>query len=329
MIAVIVIGVVGYSIIQGWDPLQSFFMTIITISTVGYGTPEDLTIAGEIFTSILILASLTVVLYALSNITAFFVEGRVNQVLRRRRFLKKIEKFKKHYIIVGSGMLGRNICRELLKMGENVVVVDNNEELIKHLEESNQLGNGEVVYLLGDATNEEVLENAGVKKATGLITTLPSDADNVFVVLTARSLNKDLNIISEVTDPTNMKKLEYAGVNRTIPLPEIGAHRIVNMLLNPDIVGFLDSITRSGGLELRFEKIDIPDNFPKDGLTLEKMKIPQRTGLIVIAVSDGTQSIFNPSASTVIKKGYSIMVLGEYRKIEKLRNLVSSGELTT
>ncbi|TYB92582.1 MAG: potassium channel protein [Kosmotoga sp.] len=320
---------VGYSIIQDWDPLQSFFMTIITISTVGYGTPEDLSVAGEIFTSILILASLTVVLYALSNITAFFVEGRVNQVLRRRRFLKKIEKFKKHYIIVGSGMLGRNICRELLKMGENVVVIDNNEELIKHLEETEQPGNGEVVYLLGDATDEEILENAGVKKAMGLITTLPSDADNVFVVLTARSLNKDLNIISEVTDPTNTKKLEYAGVNRTIPLPEIGAHRIVNMLLNPDIVGFLDSITRSGGLELRFEKIDIPDNFPEKGLTLEKMKIPQRTGLIVIAISDGTQSIFNPSASTVIKRGYSIMVLGEYSKIEKLRNLVNSGELST
>ncbi len=304
-------------------------MTIITISTVGYGTPEDLSMAGEIFTSILILASLTIVLYALSNITAFFVEGRVNEVLRRRKFLKKIRKFSEHYIIVGSGMLGRNICRELLKMGENIVVIDNNEELIKHLEETEQPGSGEVVYLLGDATNEEVLENAGVKKANGLITTLPSDADNVFVVLTARSLKKDLNIISEVTDPTNMKKLEYAGANRTIPLPEIGAHRIINMLLNPDIVGFLDSITRSGGLELRFEKIDIPDSFPEEGLTLEKMKIPQRTGLIVIAVSDGTQSIFNPSASTSIKRGYSIMVLGEYNKIEKLRNLINSGELTS
>ncbi|MFO7881662.1 MAG: potassium channel protein [Kosmotogaceae bacterium] len=326
---VFIVGVVGYSIIQGWGPLQSFFMTIITISTVGYGTPEDLSAAGEIFTSILILASLTIVLYALSNITAFFVEGRVNEVLRRRRFLKKIEKFEGHYIIVGSGMLGRNICRELLKMGENIVVIDNNEELIKHLEESQQPGNGEVVYLLGDATNEEVLDNAGVKKANGLITTLPSDADNVFVVLTARSLKKDLSIISEVTNPTNMKKLEYAGANRTVPLPEIGAHRIVNMLLNPDIIGFLDSITRSGGLELRFEKIDIPDSFPEEGLTLEKMKIPQRTGLIVIAVSDGTQSIFNPSASTIVKKGYSIMVLGEYSKIEKLRKLIDSGELTS
>lgn len=323
IIGVILFGTFGYGVIEDWSFLDSFFMTVITISTVGYGTPGDLSEAGKIFTSFLILSSVTVVVYGFSNITAFVVEGRVNEFLRRRRILKAIEKLTGHCIVIGAGTVGLTVAKELARKGKKVVIVDRDEQLISHLldEEKKNL-----YYVLGDAKNEEVLMQAGVTRAGGLVTTLDSDAESVFVILTAKSLNPDLNVIARSNEHESIKKLQYAGANNVVPITEIGAHRIVNMLMNPVIVGFLDSITRSGDLELRFEQIVVPEEgFPVDGLTLGEMEIPKKVGLIVIAINNGEKNIFNPSAGTRIYPGYTLMVLGEEEKIEKFNQLLRQG----
>ena len=322
---IIFIGTSGYLITEKWNFFDSFFMTIITISTVGYGTPDNLSNTGKIFTSILILLSLTVVVYAFSKITAFFVEGSMNRYLRRRRLLKELNKLRDHYIIVGGGNLGLNVLKELMNYKKKVVVIENNENRINSI--NILYGDYEKLTILsGDAKNEETLNEANISNAEGLITTLNSDSENVFVVLTARNLNENIKIISLVNDPINSKKLEFAGANRTIPLDEIGANRIRNLILNPEIVGFLDSINRDGDVEMRFEQIDIPEYFP-DNLTLADLRIPQKVGLIVIAMYKEGKSMFNPSASTQVDNKCSIMVLGNSEKISKLRELMESKKI--
>lgn len=300
-------------------------MTIITISTVGYGTPNNLSNTGKIFTSILILFSLTVVVYAFSKITAFFVEGSMNRYLRRRKLLKGLNKLRDHYIIVGGGNLGLNVVKELMDYKKSVVIIENNEnkiDLINILYADCEY----LTILSGNAESEEILNEANISSAQGLVTTLNSDSENVFVVLTARNLNKNLKIISLVNDPINSKKLEFAGANRTIPLDEIGANRIRNLILNPEIIGFLDSLNRDGDVEIRFEQIDIPEYFP-DNLTLADLRIPQKVGLIVIAIYKEGRNLFNPSASTKVDNNCSLMVLGNSEKISKLRELMESNEI--
>ncbi len=322
LLTVFVIGIVGYSIIEGYNPIDSFFMIMITISTVGYSTITDLTQAGKVFTSLIILASITIVVYAVSNITAFLVEGRVNKFIRRRRILKTIQKLDNHYIVIGAGDLGSTIAHEMSMRNNDVVVVERNEERLRDLTTKE---GGKLIYISGDATEEETLRNAGVDTAQGLLACLPDDVDNIFVVLTARGMNKKMKIISKVTHQENINKLSYAGADKVIPIQEIGAHRMVSMMLNPTIIGFLDSISQSGSLQLRFEEVKVPRTFTKEGMSMEALKIPQKTGLIVIAtVNDGVNK-FNPSASTLVKPGDSLMVLGEHEQVVKLQTLLNAG----
>ncbi|KUK80161.1 MAG: K+ transport system, NAD-binding component [Mesotoga prima] len=320
LLCVFLIGIFGYSIIEGYHPIDSFFMVMITISTVGYSTPTDLTEAGKVFTSIIILASITIVVYAVSNITAFLVEGRVNKLIRRRRILKTIQKLENHFIVIGAGDLGSTIANEMSKRNYDVVIVEKREERLRDLTKKE---GGKLIFISGDATEEETLKSAGVDKAQGLLACLPDDVDNIFVVLTARGMNKNMKIISKVTHAENINKLSYAGADKVIPIQEIGAHRMVAMMLNPTIIGFLDSISQSGSLQLRFEEVRVPESFPEKGQTLEALRIPQKIGLIIIATVSGGVSKFNPSASTVVKPGDSLMVLGGHEQVLKLQSFLN------
>ncbi|MCD6159999.1 MAG: potassium channel protein [Kosmotoga sp.] len=313
-------GMYGYALIEGWSLTDSFFMTVITISTVGYGTPRDLSPAGKVFTSLLIFSSITLGVYAISKITGFIVEGKLSQTLKRRKMLKELVKMRNHYIVVGAGTIGLSIARMLSERGLKVILVDNDPERVEYIEE---LSN-DFTCFKGDAVNEEVLKQIGVDHAKGLITTLPVDADNVFVVLTARQLNPSLEIIAKANEVESIKKLEYAGASKVLPILEIGARRMVNLILNPSIEGFLDTLVESGDIQLYFEQVSVPEEFPPEGIELGKLRIPQETGLIVIAVhdNDSGRSIFNPGASTLIKSGQSLMVLGKKEQIEKLRHLL-------
>lgn len=317
--AVFIVGIFGYSIIEGYGLIDSLFMIMITISTVGYGTLGDLSAGGKIFTSLVILTSITIVVYATSNITAFIVEGRINQLLRRRLLLKSIEKLRDHYIVIGAGDLGYTIANEMRVRQKKVVLIDKDENRLKELHSKTS---GDLLYVVGDATDEATLKSASIDVASGLVACLPEDVENIFVVLTARGMNDEMTIISKVNHGENINKLKYAGATNVIPIQEIGAHRMVSMILNPTIIGFLDSISQSGSLQLRFEEVNVPVSFPAGGLTLETLKIPQKIGLIVIATVSAGANKFNPSASTLVKPGDSLMVLGSHAQVEKLGELL-------
>ncbi|HAA85859.1 MAG TPA: potassium channel protein [Kosmotogaceae bacterium] len=322
--AVFLVGTIGYVLIEGWGLLDSFYMIVITISTVGYGTPTELSETGKVFTSIIILSGVSSGIYAISNITAFLVEGRVNEVVRRRRLLKDIERVSGHYIIVGAGDVGETVAREISRAGRKVVIVEKDEARLSALRE--QAEDNEL-FLQGDATDESTLLSAGLKRAVGLVTTLPEDADNVFVVLTARRVSSEVTIISKANDRNNSSKLQYAGADKVVPITDIGARRIVSMLFHPSIIGFLDSIMKAEHGEIVFEQLKVPDNIPSEGIALDQMQIPKKVGLIVIAVNDGSTSKFNPSASTIVKPGHELVVLGSADKIKKLRELLERGEI--
>lgn len=315
-------GTIGYMIIEKWSFIESLFMTAITISTVGYTIPEEISNAGKIFSMILILSGISIVLYGISSITSILLEGDFQKYLAMRRRSKMIEKMKDHHIIVGVGRTGRHIISEFLRSGESFVVIDIDEEKIKHLE---TLFNKNFPYIVGDASDEDTLVKAGVERAKSLITTLPDDTKNVFVVLSARTMNPMLNIISRASDTSAMRKLLYAGVTSVVTISEIAGVRMAMMAINPDLISFLDVVTFSGEKNLRMELIRIPEKSPIIGKTLAELRIPQRTGLIIISMRKNGNYIFNPKGDTKVEAGNSMVVLGDIEGVNKMKEIVEKG----
>ncbi|MDI3517199.1 MAG: voltage-gated potassium channel [Thermotogota bacterium] len=321
LIAIVFIsGTLGYVVIEGWNILESFFMTLITISTVGYGIVRELSPAGTIFTMILIVAGISVVLNALSNLAAFIVEGEILEVYRRRKMMKDISKLKDHHVVVGLGKVGRYVASELARAGEPVVVIDESEETIQNFMEEEELAR--LLWVCGDATDENVLARANVANARTAVVTLPEDADNVFALLTIKSLNPSITTIATVNNPRNASKLLRAGADRVISPSEIVGGRIAAMLTRPGLVSFLDVINRPGKRQLRMEIVVVPEGSLLAGKTLAETAIPQKTGLIVIAIQKKGEEHFNPTKETLIEEGDALFVLGEPEQIEKLRSLV-------
>ncbi|WP_103065706.1 MULTISPECIES: TrkA family potassium uptake protein [unclassified Petrotoga] len=319
-ILIVFTGTVGYMILEDWAFLDSIFFTIITLSTVGYEIPANLSRASQIFTMALILSGITVVLYSLSTLTSFIVEGEMRNVLEVRKRMKKIDGMNNHYIVVGAGKTGFFVCQNLLKEKKDFVLLDKSEERAQQfLKEINE----EIPYFIGDAKNETVLEEVGVKRADSIILTLPSDVDNLFVALTVKSIVPKINIISKVNDPESVKKLSYAGINKIVLESEISGNRLAYMATRPNIVSFLETIIHTPEKDLQLEEVDIPKNSWVIGKSLKEIALPDKVDMIVIAVrKKDNNSIFNPKANTIIEEGDVIIVLGEDSKIKRLREIV-------
>ena len=316
-------GTIGYMLIEGWDLLKALFVTAITISTVGYEIPSDISRAGRIFTMFLILSGITGALYGLTNLTAFIVEGEVMEVFKKRRMMKMIASFKDHYVVIGVGRVGRYVVRELVRSNSPVVIIDNNETAIKNLMEELDR---DIPYILGDATLETTLSQANLAAAKAMVTTLPEDSQNVLVVLTAKWMNPNLNVVSIARETSNISKLLYAGADNVISPAEIAGTRIATTLLHPGLTGFLDVVSRTEGQAIKMESVEVPADSPMANLTLEKARIPQKTGLIIISIRKGNRSIFNPGKETLIEPGDELFVLGHPDKIKKLKTMVT-GEI--
>lgn len=324
IILIVLVGTVGYMILEGWDFLESFFFTIITLSTVGYTLPSTLSQATQIFTIILILSGITVVLYSLSILTSFIVEGEMRHILEVRRRMKKINNMSKHYIVVGVGTTGFFVCQNLLKEKKDFLIVDKSEEKIQQLLEEIE---ADIPYIIGDAKNESVLLDAGIERAKSIILALPSDVDNLFVSLTVKSIVPNIDIIAKVNDPESVKKLSYAGIKRVVLESEIAGNRLAFMATRPNIVSFLETIIHTPEKDLQLEEAKIPERSWMTGKTLREIALPDKVDLIVIAVrKKENKSIFNPKASTKIEKGDVIIVLGEDSKIKKLREIIDREE---
>ncbi|PNR95353.1 potassium transporter TrkA [Petrotoga sp. 9PWA.NaAc.5.4] len=321
ILIIILTGGIGYTVLENWSFLDSLFFTLVTLSTVGYSLPDGITYTTQVFTIILILSGITVVVYSLSTLTSFIVEGEMKNALEVRKRMKKIESMKNHYIVVGAGKTGFFVCQNMIKENKDFILLDKSEEKIYQFIQ--EINNEDILYIVGDAKNENVLLDAGIERANSVILTLPSDVDNLFVALTVKSIVPNINIISKVNDPESIKKLSYAGINKVVLESEISGNRLAYMATRPNIVSFLETIIHTPEKDLQLEEVKIPENSWIASKTLKEIALPDKVDLIVIAVrKKDDKSIFNPKANTKIEEGDVIIVLGEDSKIKKLKEIV-------
>lgn len=318
IISILFIGTTGFHLIERISLFDSFYMTIITISTVGYREVKELTTYGKIFTSFLILFGVSTVAYGYSVITSIIVEGELKQIWIFRRKKKMLEKLKNHYIICGFGRMGSYICKKLKEEKIPFVVIDKNPS------SQTTLDNEDYLYLIDDSTREEVLKLAGVERAKGLITVVSSDADNVYIVLTARQLNPNIYIIARAAELSSEQKMYKAGADKVISPYIIGGERMALAVLKPNVLDFIEIAVGGKGQKglLKMEEILVSENSKLVGKTILESQIREITGSIIIAVkkSDGTME-FNPKPNYKIDAGDVFIALGSSEHLTLLEDL--------
>jgi len=317
---VIIIGTVGYILIENYRLLDAFYMTIITIATVGYEEVHPLSDAGMLFTSFLIITSFGTFAYAVSSITRFVIDGEFNNLFKLQKLNSSIEKLSDHVIICGYGRNGRQAAQVLKKHNKRFVVIEKNIKLTESLNHKFQ-----DLVLTGDSTQDEILLKAGILKAKALITTLPADADNVFIVLTARNLNPKLTIISRASEDGSDIKIKIAGADNVIMPDKVGGAHMASLVMKPDVMEFIDHITAQGGDNNNLEEINfshLPDHLKNK--TLKDLEIRNKSGANIIGFKTETgQYIINPSADTLIIPQAKIFVLGTPEQLRKLKELLA------
>lgn len=318
-----IVGTIGYKELLKVSVVDAVYMTVITISTVGYTEIAEMTDAAKIFSIFIIFGGISTVGYAFTNIITLFVEGEFKEVWRLKKMKDRITKLKDHYIICGGGETGRSIFTQFQESNHEFVVIEKDEE------KYNELINENVLVVLGDATHEDTLEACGIARAKGLISSLSSDADNVFTVLTARQMHPELYIVSRAIERNSRKKLHKAGANNTVSPNEIGGRRMAALVTKPSVISFLDIITMAGDVELDLESVVLCGKSKMVGKQLREVKIPEQTGLIVLAIKRIKEEKlkFNPSADEILNVGDTLIVVGEDYQIKKLRIMACNSEV--
>lgn len=311
------IGTVGYMTLLDVSLIDGLYMTVITISTVGYAEVAEMNDSAKLFSIFIIFAGISTVGYALTNMVSLFVEGRFKEAWRTRKMEGKIDSLRDHYIICGSGETGQSVITQFKKSGHPFVVIDKDEEKYDELVQDG------VLVVTGDATHEDVLQKCRIDTAKGLISGLGVDADNVFTVLTAREMNPDLYIVSRVIDDSSISKLKKAGANNTVSPNEIGGRRMAALVTKPAVISFLDIITRAGDVVLDLESVTICGHSDMVGKSLQNLKIPEETGLIVLAIKKDYEEKLrlNPSSDETLEARDTIVVLGREDQVKKLRKM--------
>ena len=309
---VVAFGTVGFTLIEGWSLLDSLYMTMMTVTTVGYGPPLPLTPAGRNFSILFMVVGVGTAGYLLSTAVQSLVRSEILAAYGERRRQREMSKLKEHYIICGAGRVGRRIVREMRRAGVPFVVVESNALLVA------ELGLPDTQVLVRDATLDETLVAAGVERAAGLASCLPDDADNLYVVLTARTLNPGLRIVARAVEESAEPKLVRAGANRVIAPTIIGSHRMAQALLKPAVADFMDSITAET-LDLAFEQVEVARGSALEDLKLKDTNIRSQLDVVVAAIrrADG-EMIFNPSGETQIHAGDLLIGIGRAESMVEL-----------
>ena len=316
-VLILLIGVGGYLLLFNYSFIDALYMTVITITTIGFGEVHPFGTGEKIFTIGLILSSLFIFGYAVSSFSEYLISGQFFRQLKIKKVQKKIEKLKGHTIVCGYGRNGKQAMSKLKSYNKDVVVIEKFEDIIKQLD-----GNG-VLNIEGDATTDETLLKAGILNAANLITVLPSDADNLFVVLTASQLNKKCRIISRASNETSDSKLKIAGADNVIMPDKLGGAHMASLVVAPDVIEFVDRLTIEGDTTANLEEISI-DNLPKEYLnrTILDLDLRKKTGCNVIGYrTTDKEYIINPDASLKLTSGANLIVLGRPEQIIKLREL--------
>jgi voltage-gated potassium channel len=315
-------GTIAFMLVEGWPFLDALYMTTITLSTVGFQEVHPLSTGGRLVAIVLILGGTGSLAYGLSMVTAFIVEGELNDVLGKRRMEKALARLSRHVIVCGAGETGKHIVEELRATRTSCVVVEQHPSECKNLDRF-----WEIPIIEGDATDGDVLVRARIAEARGLVTTLPSDKDNLFVILTARELNPSLRIVSRAIANESYPKLRKAGADSVVSANRIGGLRMASEMIRPNVVSFLDMMLRDPDRALRFEEAELPAGSPLLGKTLADLDLHNRVGLVIIAIRRGPKGgyLYNPKASARLEAGDTLIVCGEPPQIEALHDVLAKG----
>jgi len=309
-----------------WSLMNCLFMVVITLTTIGYGDWLDIRnlYLAELFTMLLALIGIAVPAFLVSNVTALIVEGLFTERFRRRRMEKRIANLRDHIIVCGVGSTGLHVVSELIWTGRTVVAIDQDEEKLQRLCEEL----GEFPYVVGPAESDETLKQAGIEHASGLIACLTEDKDNVFVTLTARSMNRTLRIISKVLDDTSRRKLVIAGANQTVNPTAVGGMRLVSEMVRPTAVTFLDSMVRDRQSTHRFEELTVEPGSPIAGKRLADSNLRGKGKSLVVAAKRPSEKtfIYNPTADEMLQPGLIVVLLASVSELENFRALFRSPE---
>jgi len=321
---IIVVGTSGY-VMLGWDFLDALYMTVITVGTVGFEEVNDLDEdpVGRVWTIILIISGVAVLGYATTSLVALAVEGTVRDYFRSRRMRAEISKLDGHYILCGYGRVGRQVAAEFARDGVPFVVIEQDQRVVEGCRQEGYLA------FAGVASNDDVLEEVGISRAKGLVAAVDSDADNVFVTLSARKLNPGLHIVARASSDQSAAKLEIAGADRTLSPYAVGGRRLASLATQPLVVDFLDIVTRGEkGIEFRLEEFEVPKDSALADHTIGELKIGERTGAIILATRNGEGTFdTTPGANDRIYAGDTLVVLGSREQVDRLEKLMRGEKL--
>ncbi len=309
----IIVGTAGYMIIEKWHILDAVYMTIITISTTGFEEVHPLSQSGRLFTVIVIIMGIGSIAYTGGRAAQLVFE---TQIYRRRKMSKKVEQLNKHYIVCGYGRMGRFICDELTEAKVDFVVIENDNDKI------DKLINRGFMFIKGDATSDEVLTSAGIKKAKGLVAVLSSDAENVFATLSSKVLNPEIYIVARAVEEETESKLVKAGASRVVKPYEIGGTRMAELLIRPGVIEFIDSIAREKNVDLNIEEVIVHPDSTLVNKMLTELPIRKEMNIIIVSIyKQNGKFIYNPLSSAKIEAGDKLIAIGENTSLQKLNKM--------
>lgn len=317
LISIITFGVSGLMLIEGWPFLDALYMTVITMSTVGFREVHPLSTAGTVFVIVLIVLGVGTFLYIITSLSEYIVAGHLVGAMGRRKMKKEIDTLEDHYIICGFGRVGHQAALELEREVVPFVIIDNFPEPIKRCAESGYL------YIQGDASNDLILKEAGIERAKGLVTATDSDADNVYVTLSAKNIRDDLFVVARANLEGSEQKLLKAGVDRVISPYSIGGRRLASLLLRPTVVEFLDVVMHSTEIELMMEEVGVHKKSPFVGASMSEARIKCITGANILAIKKkGERGMtVNPSSDIIIEPGDKLVAFGTREQLKELEGL--------
>ena len=309
------VGTAGYMTVEGWNAFDSFYMTVITVGTIGYGEVHPLSHGGRLFTVALILLGLGTTAYAFSQLTAFIVEGDLSAAFRRKKMAKQIAELENHFIVCGMGNTGRVILDEFIKTQRPLVIVEKDPEKAAELEERHLL------VIEGDASHDDVLLKAGIAKARGIFCVLGHDQENLLLTLAARGLNATLRIVTELHDGRFRERLTRCGADAVVDSPQIGGLRLASEMVRPITVGFLDSMIRDRTYTYRFEEVTLADASPLTGRAVAELGVAGGRPPAVVAVKEKASGRYaiNPDPGQKLAAGDVLVVLGSTEEIARLK----------
>jgi voltage-gated potassium channel len=321
IVLVIFGGTVGYQIIEGWSFIEALYMTIITISTVGFKEVGQLSNAGRIFTIFLILGGIIVITSGISLIFSSIIEGTFGEIIRRQRMEKKLAKIKNHFIICGFGAVGEDVVNEFIRENKPFVLIEKDKNVLNKLLKEFP----GIIFVIGDATDDEILKNAQIEKAKGILAVLGKTADNLYICLSARSLNPKLRIIARVIESESIDKLKKAGADYVFSPEKIGGIRLAAAALKPAVTSFLDAIIRGEYLDLVLNEVEVQEHSHIVRKTLKESEISKNIGIIISAIKSANTDklIFNPSSKTIVNPSDILIVFGSSDQIKQLKKICS------